>query len=788
MRQSVSTPKTPKTASKKGASSSTSSPAFPPSCCFICKNPEDDELFLGKFHKKWRLQVHYHCLLLTSSLVQNGDDDEGIFGFMEEDIRNEEARIRSQKCYICKERYANIWCCAKKCFRTFHTACGFKNGCLSHYSDTFQSWCDKHVELVDTEQHSETEACGICYDDMGPYRKLESIRAPCCHNGWFHRRCVAQFAQSAGYFFKCPLCNNKDDFGQLIRQRGVYIPEKDASWELEPNAFNDQLERPSECDAEECRCRYGRDFDDCKRWDLIMCATCGSTCRHDQCMEVPSKNYVCTFCRPIVGNEPPKAVLELAEASRRAEAARRAAARAENNASGNSRGNSRNSRAEAQDGSGSESCDSDSSMELTVTKRRKSKKCIESSESSASSPIAAKKKRKSQKRRNVLEDEDSDSDVVPKRMKPSGQRRLSSSSSHSSLTSSNGEEISLEELVAKIPLPRGASVEKLLNAKAIVKVEKLTEEIIKTLTSSENEDEEEAEVSSTGSSAVFDFNYRVQLNKKQRHKAMMMELPALKEAIRSDTDTLTDASVGGGCGGKEEIARPKTPASKPFAKQFKLKLIGSKSVPRKRSDTSESDPEAVAAKKPCPTTDQPPSKSRISLFPSQDEENTCPNSPRKVSIEPIAQEPGKVHDPSPVKLKLFNRDQPSTVFPPTPPKSASTTKADGSKTAFASQGTNQQQQKTLNAFFKINSPVEDAASDVATAGSEGPLDCSQSQSSAIATSAERSSSSNNNSSSSKIGKGAKNRSVASKTPKSVRKKVVQMDRSQRNLLDYFNRC
>ena len=131
-----------------------------------------------------------------------------------------------------------------------------------------------------------------------------------------------------------------------------------------------------------------------------------------------------------------------------------------------------------------------------------------------------------------------------------------------------------------------------------------------------------------------------------------------------------------------------------------------------------------------------------------------------------------------MKLKLLNRDQPSTVFPPTPPKSASTTKPDGSKT-IASQGTNQQQQhqqKTLNAFFKINSPVEEAASDVATAGSEGPRDSSQSQSSAIA---ERSSSSNNNSSS-KVGKGAKNRSVASKTPKSVRKKVVQMVRVARH--------
>ncbi|XP_062564319.1 pineapple eye protein-like [Armigeres subalbatus] len=746
MRQTVSTPKT---------ASKTETPSFPSSCCFICKSSENDELFLGKFHKKWRIQVHYHCLLLTSNLVQNGDDDEGIFGFMEEEIRNEEARIRGQKCYVCKERYANISCCAKKCFRSFHTNCGLKNGCLSHYVDTFQSWCDKHVELVDDEKHSETESCGICYDDMGPYRRLESVRAPCCHNGWFHRRCVAQFAQSAGYFFKCPLCNNKDDFGQLIRQRGVYIPEKDASWELEPNAFGDQLERPSECDAEECRCRYGRDFDDCKRWDLIMCATCGSTCRHDQCMDIPSKNYVCTFCRPIVGNEPPAAVLELAEASRREEAARRAAAENENRASGSRRGNSSNL---ASSRSQSEGSDSDSSLGTTAMKSKKRKRYIESSESSASSPVLARKKRNSKNRRTVLESEDSDSDVKSKRKKSSGQRRLSSTSSYSSLASSHGEEISLEEIVKNTPLPRGTSVEKLLYAKPIVRVEKLTEEKIKSLSSSEHDEDEE--VSSTGSSAVFDFNYRVKQNKKQRHRSMI-ELPTIKEVIRSDTDTLTDASVGGG---KESVPRPETPVTnKTFMKQFKLKLLGSKSVSRKRS-TSESEPDVVAAKKPCPTVDQQPSKTRVSLFPSYDEENTCPNSPRKASSEPISldytqEQQQQTTDPSPVKQKFSNRSLP-VVFPPTPPKSSPSS---GSKTTSSHAAASAQQQKTLNAFFKTSPPVEADKANAVTAGES-------SQSSAIASSGKQ------------VAKSAK-------TPKTTaRKKFVELDRNQRNLLDYFNRC
>ena len=40
-------------------------------------------------------------------------------------------------------------------------------------------------------------------------------------------------AHSAGYFFKCPMCNNKETFEAEMKLFGVYIPEQDASWERE---------------------------------------------------------------------------------------------------------------------------------------------------------------------------------------------------------------------------------------------------------------------------------------------------------------------------------------------------------------------------------------------------------------------------------------------------------------------------------------------------------------------------------------------------------------------------
>ncbi|XP_052888303.1 nucleolar protein dao-5-like [Anopheles moucheti] len=274
--------------------------------CFLCKSSEDNELLFGKFYSKWKLTVHYYCLLLSSNLVQRGSNDTvGIFGFLESDIRKENERTKKCRCYICKDMHANVSCCSKKCLRTFHTACGIMNGCLSHYTDTYQSWCSAHVPLEpDSSPHTNVEPCSICYDEMGQYDVITSIKAPCCRNGWFHQGCVAQYAQSAGYFFKCPLCKNEDKFLAEIPLRGVFVPERDAAWELEPNAFQEQLQRPTDCDANECKCQEGRSVNN-RQWRLIACGSCGSTCRHWQCMDqmVDSPRvYLCQFCRPIIGD------------------------------------------------------------------------------------------------------------------------------------------------------------------------------------------------------------------------------------------------------------------------------------------------------------------------------------------------------------------------------------------------------------------------------------------------------------------------------------------------------
>lgn len=110
--------------------------------------------------------------------------------------------------------------------RTFHLSCGIQNKCRNYFTGTFQSFCDKHHNIRHKEKHETTTDCGICSENMGKYHPLNSIQSACCKTGWFHKLCLQKFATSAGYFFKCPLCNNTEEFRNDIMSHGVFIPDK----------------------------------------------------------------------------------------------------------------------------------------------------------------------------------------------------------------------------------------------------------------------------------------------------------------------------------------------------------------------------------------------------------------------------------------------------------------------------------------------------------------------------------------------------------------------------------
>lgn len=70
----------------------------------------------------------------------------------------------------------------------------------------------------------------------------------------------------------------------------------DAAWELEPNAFAELLERPESCEASDCCCPQGREYESAK-YKMLRCSTCGSHCLHSRCLpEAAVDAFTCADC------------------------------------------------------------------------------------------------------------------------------------------------------------------------------------------------------------------------------------------------------------------------------------------------------------------------------------------------------------------------------------------------------------------------------------------------------------------------------------------------------------
>ncbi|XP_076036944.1 uncharacterized protein LOC143022559 [Oratosquilla oratoria] len=271
--------------------------------CMFCNIGQENEESLGKLYECDDVRTHYYCLLFSSGLEQNGKDEEGILGFLTDDIKKELIRSKKLICNYCTKKGANVGCFSRKCKKSYHFNCGLKHSALFRFHTDFRSYCSKHRHLQNGPNVGEEMECPICFEPhvIDPRR---AVWASCCRpKSWFHRECVQRLALSAGYFFKCPLCNDKDTFVISMQNWGVYVPEQDASWELEPNAFQELHERPVHCDAEKCRCPTGRKTDDCgTRWEVLLCSLCGSTGIHIACgyLAFSCKEWHCHECTAIV--------------------------------------------------------------------------------------------------------------------------------------------------------------------------------------------------------------------------------------------------------------------------------------------------------------------------------------------------------------------------------------------------------------------------------------------------------------------------------------------------------
>ncbi|XP_068109982.1 G2/M phase-specific E3 ubiquitin-protein ligase isoform X2 [Hyperolius riggenbachi] len=277
------------------------------SACMLCGRTENCTEKYGekKTYAEHNLTLHYYCLLLSSGIWQRGEEDEGIYGFLVSDIKKEFNRARRLKCSVCKAQGASIGCVYPRCKRSYHYPCGVEKQCLFQFMDSFRSYCWDHrpVQNILPGESSETSPCTICLDNLAHVPSYHVIRGPCCKTSWYHRNCLQYQALSAGlFFFRCTVCNNKDIFQKEMLRMGIHIPERDASWELEEDAFQELLVRYQRCDAKKCMCQRGRDFNEPEsKWEIVRCQSCGSSGTHMACSSIAQLNqaWECLDCQSI---------------------------------------------------------------------------------------------------------------------------------------------------------------------------------------------------------------------------------------------------------------------------------------------------------------------------------------------------------------------------------------------------------------------------------------------------------------------------------------------------------
>ncbi|KAL9923845.1 pineapple eye protein-like [Glossina fuscipes fuscipes] len=264
--------------------------------CSMCKQTSsiegDDLLMFGEWmtskDRYKDLTIHYYCLLLSTNLLQNGNDASGILGFLFRDIRREIADATKRICKYCSKSSATIGC--KICKEYFHITCGHLNECLFQFVGEFNSYChaclplnDYQQQLMNSKCSGDHAVCFICTKRMYNYHPKNWIYAECCKNGFVHNLCMQKYALSAGYYLKCIWCKS-GEFRDAVKLQGIFVPDRDAKWELEPNAYRDLHCGYNRCDMTKCNCPRGREYVEYiegRKWFLTLCKLCGSFGAHN---------------------------------------------------------------------------------------------------------------------------------------------------------------------------------------------------------------------------------------------------------------------------------------------------------------------------------------------------------------------------------------------------------------------------------------------------------------------------------------------------------------------------
>eukprot|EP00092_Neocalanus_flemingeri_P021414 GFUD01023217.1.p1 GENE.GFUD01023217.1~~GFUD01023217.1.p1 ORF type:complete len:1228 (+),score=363.43 GFUD01023217.1:109-3792(+) len=281
--------------------------------CKLCRPPELTLLGTnGLYSMVDPLQgthyIHYFCMLFSSEGAQEGGDDDGLLGFLLPSVRSELTRSKNRICRYCKKTGASINCHAKGCRTSFHFPCGSKAGCLYQFMGSYTSYCPQHraSQVASLPTISPDQDCVVCYEPVSLTRQVAAqvrLACPGCGRN-FHCACLQRMALASGSLcFKCPHCNNSEQFLAGMRLAGVYVPDKDADWEGEENSafynYGDLYRQAKKCSASDCLAENREEHKLGTKWEIILCDFCGLNGVHIDCegLDLHKPDFSCVDCK-----------------------------------------------------------------------------------------------------------------------------------------------------------------------------------------------------------------------------------------------------------------------------------------------------------------------------------------------------------------------------------------------------------------------------------------------------------------------------------------------------------
>ncbi|OXB75168.1 UNVERIFIED_CONTAM: hypothetical protein H355_016200 [Colinus virginianus] len=225
----------------------------------------------------------------------------GILGFSPHAIISKVKQAKQKQCCVCGERGAAIACAESGCERSFHLPCAVDEDYVIQFFGEHKSYCWEHrpQQTVQAAPEDGTK-CVICLEPVEDSASYHTLVCPACKHTWFHRGCIQEQVMHTGAaFFRCPVCQEKDQFCSEMSAMGIQIPERRPSWMEDDTFLLLDRERHRRCDVSTCLYPGGREQSEREGpWQLLQCSSCATESTHRQCSYLSNMTttWECNSC------------------------------------------------------------------------------------------------------------------------------------------------------------------------------------------------------------------------------------------------------------------------------------------------------------------------------------------------------------------------------------------------------------------------------------------------------------------------------------------------------------